>query len=120
MTEYKLPVRNVGPYSIWVDKKDENIIWGSDFMNSNYLQDYGFSPFSYNTKTNKMYYYPAPRGAVGFETFTEPNNTVWFTAKTCHACSSQDLEKSLHSRDARGLAIHFYPEGYTPDAPARP
>jgi len=96
ITEFKLPVPNISPYSIWVDRKDENIIWGSDLLN-----DHGFAPFSFNTKTKKMYYYPSPEGTQAPETFTEPNNTEWM----------------VHTNAA---GIHFYPDGYTSDAPPEP
>jgi hypothetical protein len=108
MTEYKLPVRNISPYMMRVDEKDQNVLWGWDFISPTAVfptdkNPYGFSPFSYNIKTNKMVYYPGPVGAFAGQTSSESNNTEWLNA---------DLPN--------GAGIHFYPEGYTSDARPEP
>jgi mono/diheme cytochrome c family protein len=100
-TEYKFPVPNISPYDVWVDRKDENIIWGSDLLN-----DHGYSPFAYNTKTNKMSYFPGPPNTWAPKVFTEANNTVWMVQR--------------RNPKTNAAQIHFYPDGYTADAPPEP
>jgi streptogramin lyase/mono/diheme cytochrome c family protein len=101
ITEYSLPVRNISPYSVWVDKKDESIIWASDLLNK-----HAFSPFSFDTRTKKMNYYPGPPNVWAPETFTESNNTEWMIQRS-------------NSMTGSGQ-VHFYPTGYTADAPPEP
>jgi mono/diheme cytochrome c family protein len=98
ITEFKLPVQNISPYFVRPDKKNADVIWGWDFLNK-----VGFSPFSYNYKTNKMVYYPAPNGSYAAQDSVENNNTEWHTQQLPTAAGS-----------------HFYPEGYTADAPPEP
>jgi len=96
ITEYKLPIRS-RPYETWPDKLDN--IWASDDFNNSLVY---FEP---NTK--KFTYYPLPQvwplaGVPKVE--IEGNNTVWFGSRfTEHI-----------------VAIHFYPHGYSADAPPLP
>jgi streptogramin lyase len=100
-TEFKFPVPNISPYDLWLDNKNEDIIWGSDLLN-----DWGYSPFSYNYKTKEMHYFPAPPGTWAPQTIREKNNTVWMVQRRNTKMGSGQ--------------IHFYPAGYTAEAPPEP
>ena len=96
ITEYKPPVRSRF-YETWPDKLDN--IWASD--------DFNNSMVYFNRKTNRFTYYPLPqvwRGPGVPKVEIEENNTVWI--------GSRGVEHTV--------AIHFYPNGYTPDAPPLP
>jgi streptogramin lyase len=96
ITEYKLPIRS-RPYETWPDKLDN--IWASDDFNNSLVY---FEPH-----TKKFTYYPLPQvwpiaGVPKVE--IETNNTVWLSSRfTEHV-----------------VAIHFYPHGYSADAPPLP
>ena len=96
MTEYNPPVRSRF-YETWPDKLDN--IWTSE--------DFNNSMVYFNRKNNRFTYYPLPqvwRGAGVPKVEIEANNTVWI--------GSRGVEHIV--------AIHFYPNGYTADAPPLP
>lgn len=96
ITEYKPQVRSRF-YETWPDKLDN--IWASE--------DFNNSMVYFNRKTNKFTYYPLPqvwRGGGVPKVEIEPNNTVWI--------GSRGVDHIV--------AIHFYPNGYSADAPPLP
>jgi virginiamycin B lyase len=96
IAEYKFPIRS-RPYETWPDKLDN--IWVSDDFNNSLVY---FEP-----QTKKFTYFPLPQvwpvaGVPKVE--IEANNTVWLGSRfTEHV-----------------VAIHFYPHGYSADAPPLP
>lgn len=96
ITEYRFPIRS-RPYETWPDKLDN--IWASDDFNNSMVY---FEPTS-----KKFTYFPLPQvwpvaGVPKVE--IDSNNTVWIGSRfTEHV-----------------VAIHFYPHGYSADAPPMP
>ena len=95
ISEFQLPTRGANPYDVWPDQQDN--IWMGDQPQSSLVK------FDRNTK--KFTYYPEPQLRWSLPKIEiEKNNTIWF--------------------GARGLphitANHFYPDGYTADAPPEP
>jgi virginiamycin B lyase len=96
MVEHKLPIRST-PYETWPDKK--NNIWASD--------DFNNSMIYFNPHTNHFTYYPLPQdwGEPGVpKVEIDKDNTVWIGSR----------------RTAHAVAVHFYPDGYTTEAPPKP
>lgn len=96
MVEHKLPIRST-PYETWPDKK--NNIWASDDFNNSLIY--------FNPHTNHFTYYPLPQdwdepGVPKVE--IDKDNTVWIGSR----------------RTAHAVAVHFYPDGYTAEAPPKP
>ena len=95
MTEYQLPVRGAHPYDVWPDKSDN--IWIADQSQSSLVK---FDP-----QTKKFTFYPEPQLNQSLpKVEIEPNNTIWYGARGVPHIT----------------ATHFYPQGYTADAPAEP
>jgi len=96
ITEYTPQVRSRF-YETWPDKLDN--VWASE--------DFNNSMVYFDRKTNKFTYYPLPQvwkfaGVPKIE--IEPNNTVWIGSRTTEYT----------------VAIHFYPNGYSAEAPPLP
>lgn len=95
MTEYKLPTNGANPYEVWPDKTDK--IWIADQPQSSLVK---FDP-----DTKKFTYYPEPQLNWSLPKIeVEKNNTIWFGARFLPHIT----------------ANHFYPNGYTEDAPPEP
>ena len=96
LTEYKIPLNGANPYEAWADKFDN--IWIADQPHSAMIK---FEP-----KTAKFTLLSnaatAPKRALRYE--VADNNTIWFGTRG----------KKI------AMAVHFYPEGYTANAPAIP
>ncbi len=104
ITEYKLPLRNDQPHELWLDTDGQgrNIIWSSDLVNGVFVR--------FDRKANTFTYYPLPQPNwdVG-KVEVESNHSVWF--------ATHPVEGRKMSRQA---AAHFYPRGYSADAPPEP
>jgi virginiamycin B lyase len=95
MTEYKMPTQGANPYDVWPDKNDK--IWISDQPQSSLVL---FDP-----DTKKFTYYPEPQLNWSLpKVEVEKNNTIWFGARFLPYIT----------------ANHFYPDGYSADAPPEP
>jgi virginiamycin B lyase len=95
MTEYKMPTQGANPYEVWPDKTDK--IWISD-------QPQG-SLVHFDPDTKKWTYYPEPQLNWSLpKVEVEKNNTIWFGARFLPYIT----------------ANHFYPTGYSADAPPEP
>jgi len=95
MTEYKLPTNGANPYEVWPDKTDK--IWIADQPQSSLVK---FDP-----DTKKFTYYPEPQLNWSLPKIeVEKNNTIWFGARFLPYIT----------------ANHFYPNGYSSDAPPEP
>ena len=97
--EHKIPLSYYEPYELWLDKRDERVIWSGDEINNVIGR--------FDLRTNKLTCYPLPMGPhwLVYKTEVEPNNTVWFG-------TGEGLQHIG--------AVHFYPEGYSASAPAMP
>jgi streptogramin lyase len=91
-SEFKVPVSGANPYAAWPDKQDN--IWTADEVHSTLIK--------LDPKTGKWTFYPMsqPRQSVP-KMAVEPNNTLWIGTTNLVICT----------------AVHFYPNGYRPDAP---
>ena len=95
MTEIKMPTQGANPYDVWPDKTDK--IWISDQPQSSLVR---FDP-----DTKKFTYYPEPQLNWSLpKVEVEKNNTIWFGARFLPYIT----------------ANHFYPNGYSADAPPEP
>ena len=95
ITEYKMPTPGANPYEVWPDKSDR--IWISDQPQNSLVR---FDP-----DTQKFTYYPEPQLNWSLpKVEVEKNNTIWFGARFLPYIT----------------ANHFYPNGYTADAPPEP
>jgi streptogramin lyase len=95
LTEYKIPLNGANPYESWADRSDN--IWISDQPHSAMIK---FVP-----STGKFIFYlmPQPTQSVP-KVEVADNNTLWFGTRG----------KKL------ATAVHFYPDGYTANAPPIP
>jgi streptogramin lyase len=95
MTEIKMPTQGANPYDVWPDKTDK--IWISDQPQGSLVR---FDP-----DTKKFTYYPEPQLNWSLpKVEVEKNNTIWFGARFLPYIT----------------ANHFYPNGYSADAPPEP
>jgi virginiamycin B lyase len=95
MTEIKMPTQGANPYDVWPDKTDK--IWISDQPQNSLVR--------YDPDTQKFTYYPEPQMNWSLpKVEVEKNNTIWFGARFLPYIT----------------ANHFYPNGYTADAPPEP
>jgi streptogramin lyase len=95
MTEIKMPTQGANPYDVWPDKTDK--IWISDQPQNSLVR--------YDPDTQKFTYYPEPQMNWSLpKVEVEKNNTIWFGARFLPYIT----------------ANHFYPNGYTSDAPPEP
>ena len=95
MTEIKMPTQGANPYEVWPDKMDR--IWIADQPQNSLVR--------YDPDTQKFTYYPEPQMNWSLPKIeVEKNNTIWFGARFLPYIT----------------ANHFYPNGYTVDAPPEP
>ena len=95
MTEIKMPTQGANPYDVWPDKTDK--IWITDQPQNSLVR--------YDPDTQKFTYYPEPQMNWSLpKVEVEKNNTIWFGARFLPYIT----------------ANHFYPNGYTADAPPEP
>ena len=95
ITEYKMPLQGSHPYDVWPDKNDN--IWIANQSHSSLVK---FDP-----KTKKFTYYPETQLNQSVpKVEVEKNNTIWYGSRGV----------------PHVIANHFYPEGYTANAPPEP
>jgi virginiamycin B lyase len=95
MTEYKMPTAGANPYEVWPDKTDK--IWISDQPQNSLVR--------LDPDTHQFTYYPEPQLNWSLpKVEVEKNNTIWFGARFLPYIT----------------ANHFYPNGYTAEAPPEP
>jgi len=95
ITEYKMPLQGSHPYDTWPDKNDN--IWIANQSHSSLVK------FDRNTK--KFTYYPETQLNQSVPKIEiEKNNTIWYGSRGVPHIT----------------ANHFYPNGYTADAPPEP
>jgi virginiamycin B lyase len=95
ITEYKMPLQGSHPYDTWPDKDDN--IWIANQSHSSLVK------FDRNTK--KFTYYPETQLNQSVPKIEiEKNNTIWYGSRGVPHIT----------------ANHFYPNGYTVDAPPEP
>jgi virginiamycin B lyase len=95
LSEYKLPLNGATPYETWPDKSDN--IWAADPAHNAMVK---FEP-----RSGKFTFYPMPQPRQSINKIqVADDNTIWF--------GTRDLPI--------GTATHFYPNGYTADAPPIP
>jgi streptogramin lyase len=95
LTEYKIPFNGADPYDAWPDKSD-NVWMGDDAHNV---------VAKFDQKTKQFTYYPMPQPGQSINKFQiANNNTIWFGSRAVRIVT----------------AVHFYPNGYTADAPPMP
>jgi streptogramin lyase len=95
LTEYKIPVSGANPYDAWPDKSDN--IWTCDETHSVMIK--------LDQKNGKFTFYPMPQPKQSVPKIdVEANNTIWFGTRG---------EPII-------TGVHFYPNGYTADAPPLP
>ncbi len=100
--EYVLPLRNVEPYELWLDKRDEGIVWWSDQVNNTLTE--------FDIKKKKYTYFPLPELNWDIaKVELEPNNTVWIATRPVPG------RKMTYQ-----AGVHFYPTGYSASAPPQP
>ncbi len=100
--EYKLPLRNSSPDELWFDPKDDNLLWTADQINGHFVR--------MDRRSNQFTYYPLPQ--LNWDVAkaeVEQNGTVWFAT---HPVAGRKL--------AVQGGVHFYPEGYSVNAPPQP
>ncbi len=95
LTEYKVPLVGANPYETWADRSDN--IWIADQAHSAMIK---FEP-----PTGKFTFYlmPQPHQSVP-KIEVADDNTIWFGTRG----------KKVSA------AVHFYPDGYTANAPPKP
>jgi len=95
MTEIKMPTQGANPYDVWPDKTDK--IWITDQPQNSLVR--------YDPDTKTFTYYPEPQMNWSLpKVEVEKNNTIWFGARFLPYIT----------------ANHFYPNGYSADAPPEP
>lgn len=95
LTEYKIPFNGAIPYDAWPDKSDN--VWMGDAAHNVVIK--------FDQKTRKFTYYPMPQPGQSINKFQiAANNTIWFGSRAVPIPTS----------------VHFYPNGYTADAPPMP
>ncbi len=95
VTEYKLPLSGSMPYEAWPDRNDN--IWTADHVHSTIIK--------LDPTTGRFTYYPMPQPLQSIPKMeVEANNTMWFGSRGV----------------ANVVGVHFYPDGYTKDAPPLP
>jgi virginiamycin B lyase len=96
LTEYKLPVgTGAHPYEAWPDKSDN--VWVPDEVHSTMAK--------FDQKTGKFVLYPMPQPHQSVPKIeVEDNNTIWFGTRG----------------EPIVTGVHFYPDGYTANAPPLP
>jgi virginiamycin B lyase len=95
MTEYKLPGNGANPYEAWPDQDDN--AWTADQAHSAVLK--------LDSRIGKFTVYPMPQPYQSVPKMeTAGDHTLWFGTRGMPVT----------------VAVHFYPNGYTPEAPPLP
>lgn len=95
LSEYKIPVSGAAPYEAWPDRSDN--VWSADEIHSAMVK--------LDQKTQKFVFYPMPQPHQSVPKIeVEANNTIWFGTRG---------EPII-------TGVHFYPNGYTANAPPLP
>jgi virginiamycin B lyase len=95
LTEYKIPLSGAKPYEAWPDKSDN--VWVSDQVHSTMIK--------FDQKSGKFTFYPMPQPHQSVPKIqVADDNTIWFGTR------GQPIV----------TGVHFYPNGYTADAPPEP
>ena len=95
ITEYKMPLQGSSPYDAWADNSDN--IWTADSSHGSLVK--------LDPRTKKWTYYPETQLHQGVpKVEVERNNTIWYGSRGVPHLT----------------ANHFYPEGYTANAPPLP
>jgi streptogramin lyase len=90
MSDYKIPVAGAQPYDAWPDKSDN--IWTADHVHSAIVK--------LDPRANQWTFYPMPQPNQSLPKFElAADNTLWFGSRGVPVIA----------------AVHFYPNGYTPD-----
>ncbi len=95
MHEYKPPMSYTHAYETWPDREDN--IWVTDHFNDSIIK--------FDRDTKKFTYYPLPQLKWSVPKIeVESNNTIWFGSRGV----------------PHTVAVHFYPNGYSTNAPPEP
>jgi virginiamycin B lyase len=95
LSEYKLPMGGANPYDAWPDKSDN--VWTSDETHSVMIK--------FDQETQKFTFYPMPQPHQSVpKVEVAADNTLWFGTRG----------------EPIVTGVHFYPNGYTSDAPPLP
>ena len=95
LTEYKIPLSGANPYDTWPDRSGN--IWIGDQPHSALIK---FDP-----NTARFTFYPMPQPHQSVPKFqVADDNTIWFGTRGKKVA----------------VAVHFYPDGYTANAPPTP
>jgi streptogramin lyase len=90
MTDFKIPVAGAQPYDAWPDAADN--IWTADHVHSAIVK--------LDPRANRWTFYPMPQPNQSLPKFeVAPDNTLWFGSRGVPVIA----------------AVHFYPNGYTPE-----
>ena len=90
MTDYKIPVAGAQPYDAWPDAADN--IWTADHVHSAIVK--------LDPRANRWTFYPMPQPNQSLPKFeVAADNTLWFGSRGVPVIA----------------AVHFYPNGYTPE-----
>lgn len=95
LTEYNIPLSGSKPYEVWADKNDN--IWLADQIHSTMIK--------FDQKTTKFTFYPMPQPHQSVNKIqVADDNTIWMPTRGMAVCAG----------------VHFYPNGYTAEAPPLP
>jgi len=95
LSEYKIPYNGAQPYDAWPDKDDN--VWMGDAAHNMVVK--------FDQKTRKFSYVPMPQPGQSINKFrVAKDNTLWFGSRAVRIVTG----------------VHFYPNGYTADAPPMP
>lgn len=95
ITEYKIPANGANPYEAWADNDDN--AWSADEAHSALIK--------LDPKTGKFTFYPMPQPHQSVPKMeVAKDNTLWFGTRG----------------EPIVTGVHFYPNGYTADAPPVP
>src|SRR5688572_4019628 len=90
LTDYKIPVAGAQPYDAWPDAADN--IWTADHVHSAIVK--------LDPRANRWTFYPMPQPNQSLPKFeVAADNTLWFGSRGVPVIA----------------AVHFYPNGYTPE-----
>jgi streptogramin lyase len=90
MTDFKIPVAGAQPYDAWPDAADN--IWTADHVHSAIVK--------LDPRANRWTFYPMPQPNQSLPKFeVARDNTLWFGSRGVPVIA----------------AVHFYPNGYTPE-----
>jgi streptogramin lyase len=95
LTEYKIPLGGAKPYEAWTDKLDN--VWLTDQIHSTMIK--------LDPKTGKFTFYPMPQPHQSLNKIqVADDNTIWLPTRG----------------EPIVTGVHFYPDGYTAQAPPMP